>query len=70
MLNRSDSENIASNYFKTKRANQLLSGESMKSLGKSFAHAHTRCSFAYKSFYMSMAVYHDEKLEKKNLKST
>ncbi|KAM9444185.1 LOW QUALITY PROTEIN: kinesin-like protein KIF17 [Clarias gariepinus] len=27
MLNRSDSENIASNYFKMKRANQLLSGE-------------------------------------------
>ncbi|KAG7318866.1 hypothetical protein KOW79_017340 [Hemibagrus wyckioides] len=32
MLNRSDSENIASNYFKMKRANQLLSGESMKNL--------------------------------------
>ncbi|XP_060765739.1 kinesin-like protein KIF17 [Neoarius graeffei] len=32
MLNRSDSENIASNYFKMKRANQILSGESMKNV--------------------------------------
>ncbi|XP_028854538.1 kinesin-like protein KIF17 isoform X2 [Denticeps clupeoides] len=32
MLSRSDSENIASNYFKSKRANQLLTGELTKSL--------------------------------------
>ncbi|KAK3536673.1 hypothetical protein QTP86_017602, partial [Hemibagrus guttatus] len=37
MLNRSDSENIASNYFKMKRANQLLSGES-KNLGNGPSH--------------------------------
>ena len=34
MLNRSDSENFASNYFKPKRANQLLGGEPLKGLGK------------------------------------
>ncbi|XP_053508893.1 kinesin-like protein KIF17 isoform X5 [Ictalurus furcatus] len=38
MLNRSDSENIASNYFKMKRANQLLSGESTKNLGNGPSH--------------------------------
>ncbi|XP_005004382.1 kinesin-like protein KIF17 isoform X2 [Cavia porcellus] len=32
MLSRSDSENIASNYFRSKRASQILSSESMKSL--------------------------------------
>nr|XP_029531619.1 kinesin-like protein KIF17 isoform X1 [Oncorhynchus nerka] len=32
MLNRSDSENFASNYFKPKRANQLLGGEPLKGL--------------------------------------
>nr|XP_015192775.1 PREDICTED: kinesin-like protein KIF17 isoform X2 [Lepisosteus oculatus] len=32
MLNRSDSENIASNYFRSKRASQLLSSDPMKSL--------------------------------------
>ncbi|XP_063071378.1 kinesin-like protein KIF17 [Engraulis encrasicolus] len=32
MLNRSDSENIASNYFKSKRATQLLSGEPIKAM--------------------------------------
>jgi len=34
MLNRSDSENIASNYFRSKRATQLLGGDSLKGLGK------------------------------------
>ncbi|XP_027010627.2 kinesin-like protein KIF17 isoform X3 [Tachysurus fulvidraco] len=38
MLNRSDSENIATNYFKMKRANQILSGESMKNLGNIPSH--------------------------------
>ncbi|XP_026879904.2 kinesin-like protein KIF17 isoform X2 [Electrophorus electricus] len=33
MLDRSDSENIASNYFRVKRPIQLLAGESKKSLG-------------------------------------
>ncbi|XP_016524465.1 kinesin-like protein KIF17 isoform X1 [Poecilia formosa] len=33
MLNRKDSENIASNYFKSKRASQLLSGDAVKGLG-------------------------------------
>ncbi|XP_076862858.1 kinesin-like protein KIF17 isoform X3 [Brachyhypopomus gauderio] len=33
MLNRSNSENIASNYFRVKRPIQLLSGRSQKSLG-------------------------------------
>ncbi|KAM4652758.1 kinesin-like protein KIF17 [Discoglossus pictus] len=32
MLNRSESENIASNYFKSKRASQILSADPMKSL--------------------------------------
>ncbi|XP_051844299.1 kinesin-like protein KIF17 isoform X1 [Antechinus flavipes] len=32
MLNRSDSENIASNYFRSKRASQILSTDPMKSL--------------------------------------
>ncbi|XP_006094068.1 kinesin-like protein KIF17 isoform X2 [Myotis lucifugus] len=32
MLSRSDSENIASNYFRPKRANQILSTDPMKSL--------------------------------------
>ncbi|XP_066547167.1 kinesin-like protein KIF17 isoform X2 [Amia ocellicauda] len=32
MLNRSDSENIASNYFRSKRASQLLNSDPMKSL--------------------------------------
>ncbi|KAL2090488.1 hypothetical protein ACEWY4_012751 [Coilia grayii] len=32
MLSRSDSENIASNYFKSKRATQLLSGEPIKAM--------------------------------------
>ncbi|KAH1164862.1 hypothetical protein KIL84_021327 [Mauremys mutica] len=32
MLNRSDSENIASNYFRSKRASQILSADPMKSL--------------------------------------
>ncbi|XP_067101509.1 kinesin-like protein KIF17 [Osmerus mordax] len=32
MLNRSDSENIASNYFRSKRATQLLGGDSLKGL--------------------------------------
>ena len=34
MLSRSDSENIASNYFRPKRASQILSAEPMKSLGE------------------------------------
>ncbi|XP_047580596.1 kinesin-like protein KIF17 isoform X2 [Lutra lutra] len=33
MLSRSDSENIASNYFRSKRASQILSTDPMKSLG-------------------------------------
>nr|DBA15662.1 TPA: hypothetical protein GDO54_003135 [Pyxicephalus adspersus] len=33
MLSRSDSENLASNYFKSKRANQILSADPMRSLG-------------------------------------
>ncbi|XP_053545822.1 kinesin-like protein KIF17 [Bombina bombina] len=32
MLSRSDSENIASNYFKSKRASQILSADPMKSI--------------------------------------
>lgn len=32
MLSRSDSENIASNYFRSKRASQILSTDPMKSL--------------------------------------
>ncbi|KAG9461940.1 hypothetical protein GDO78_015350, partial [Eleutherodactylus coqui] len=32
MLNKSDSENLASNYFKSKRASQILSADHMKSL--------------------------------------
>ncbi|XP_019910908.1 kinesin-like protein KIF17 isoform X2 [Esox lucius] len=35
MLNRSDSENFSSNYFKLKRAHQLLGSEPMKGLGHS-----------------------------------
>ncbi|XP_062842344.1 kinesin-like protein KIF17 isoform X2 [Trichomycterus rosablanca] len=38
MLNRSDSENIASNYFRTKRASQILAGDSIRSPGNSLAH--------------------------------
>lgn len=38
MLSRSDSENIASNYFRSKRASQILSTDPMKSLGESPAH--------------------------------
>lgn len=34
MLNRSDSENIASSYFKSKRATQLLGGDATKGHGK------------------------------------
>lgn len=34
MLNRSDSENIASNYFRSKRASQILSTDPMKSLSE------------------------------------
>lgn len=34
MLNKSDSENIASNYFRSKRTSQILNSDSMKSLGK------------------------------------
>ncbi|XP_041944035.1 kinesin-like protein KIF17 isoform X3 [Alosa sapidissima] len=33
LLNRSGSENIASNYFKSKRASQLLAGEPIKAMG-------------------------------------
>ncbi|XP_058532251.1 kinesin-like protein KIF17 isoform X2 [Ochotona princeps] len=33
MLSRSDSENIASNYFRSKRASQILSTDPMRSLG-------------------------------------
>lgn len=35
MLDRSDSENIASNYFKMKKPNRILSGESIRKPGKS-----------------------------------
>uniref|UniRef100_A0A4W3GN63 Kinesin-like protein KIF17 n=1 Tax=Callorhinchus milii TaxID=7868 RepID=A0A4W3GN63_CALMI len=35
MLNRSDSENIANNYFKSKRATQILNTDPARSLGKS-----------------------------------
>lgn len=35
MLSRSDSENIASNYFRSKRASQILSTDPMKSLSES-----------------------------------
>lgn len=38
MLSRSDSENIASNYFRPKRASQILSTDPMKSLGECPAH--------------------------------
>ena len=38
MLSRSDSENIASNYFRSKRASQILSTDPMKSLSESPAH--------------------------------
>lgn len=34
MLSRSDSENIASNYFRPKRASQILSTDPMKSLSE------------------------------------
>lgn len=34
MLSRSDSENIASNYFRSKRASQILSTDPMKSLSE------------------------------------
>lgn len=34
MLDRSDSANIASSYFKSKRASQLLAGESAKGHGE------------------------------------
>ena len=34
MLSRSDSENIASNYFRPKRASQILGTDPMKSLGE------------------------------------
>ena len=34
MLDRSDSENIASSYFKPKRASQLLGGDATKGHGK------------------------------------
>lgn len=34
MLDRSDSENIASSYFKSKRASQLLGREAAKGHGK------------------------------------
>ncbi|XP_073457584.1 kinesin-like protein KIF17 [Aquarana catesbeiana] len=33
MLSRSDSENLASNYFRSKRASQILSADPMRSLG-------------------------------------
>uniref|UniRef100_A0A3P8Y0J5 Kinesin-like protein n=1 Tax=Esox lucius TaxID=8010 RepID=A0A3P8Y0J5_ESOLU len=38
MLNRSDSENFSSNYFKLKRAHQLLGSEPMKGLGKTWSY--------------------------------
>ena len=38
MLSRSDSENIASNYFRPKRASQILSTNPMKSLSEYPAH--------------------------------
>lgn len=38
MLSRSDSENIASNYFRPKRASQILSSDPMKSLSECPAH--------------------------------
>ena len=38
MLSRSDSENIASNYFRPKRASQILSTDPMKSLSEYPAH--------------------------------
>lgn len=34
MLSRSDSENIANNYFRPKRASQILSTDPMKTLGE------------------------------------
>lgn len=38
MLSRSDSENIASNYFRPKRASQILSTDPMRSLSECPAH--------------------------------
>ena len=38
MLSRSDSENIASNYFRSKRASQILSTDPMKSLSECSAY--------------------------------
>lgn len=34
MLNRSDSENIANNYFRSKRASQILNTDPARSLSK------------------------------------
>uniref|UniRef100_A0A8D0DTG5 Kinesin-like protein n=1 Tax=Salvator merianae TaxID=96440 RepID=A0A8D0DTG5_SALMN len=45
MLNKSDSENIANNYFRSKRASQILNADSVKSLGKSL------CMFFASSFF-------------------
>ena len=38
LLSRSDSENIASNYFRSRRASQILSMDPMKSLRECLAH--------------------------------
>uniref|UniRef100_A0A096M166 Kinesin-like protein n=1 Tax=Poecilia formosa TaxID=48698 RepID=A0A096M166_POEFO len=48
MLNRKDSENIASNYFKSKRASQLLSGDAVKGL-ESYRHQIDTGSAGYHS---------------------
>ncbi|KAJ3602523.1 hypothetical protein NHX12_030276 [Muraenolepis orangiensis] len=56
LLNRSNSENIASNYFKSTRASQLLGGETTQALGEHMRfYPNPRWSFLFCRFFPAAA---------------